>query len=67
MTPSSHILVFEDSAGSRVFVCSFCGAQAGPVPKDIPMEAVELYHQPGCFVSEARRLNAQAIMDHTEH
>lgn len=63
MTPTDHILIFEGSDGTRVFVCSFCAAQVGPVPKDIPMGAVELYHQPDCFYTEAKRMTAHHIMD----
>lgn len=67
VTPSKHILVLDGSDGTRVFVCNFCGAQAGPVPKEVPHEAIEIYHSPDCFYTEARRLTAQHIIDRISH
>lgn len=63
MTPLSHVLVFEGSDGQRVFVCTFCGSQAGPFPKDVPLGAIELYHNPECYYTEARHLTARLIID----
>lgn len=67
MTPGPHILVYESNDGMVVFVCSFCGAQAGPVPKGVPMEAVEMHHAMDCFYTEAKRLTAQHIIDRISH
>lgn len=54
--------VVDPEDGSITFVCNFCGAAVGPVPRGVPVGQVELFHKGDCFYTESLRMSAHSAL-----